>query len=87
MEATVQLPDTLAHRLEELAEAQGTTVGGLIRQLVSEHVERRGMGVGLRPPRGQSVRFPLISAEKSGMLLPVTGTDLDQIFVLDHLAS
>jgi hypothetical protein len=87
MEATVQLPEALAHRLERLAEEEGTSLDGLLRRLVSEHVERRGPVSGHRSVPRKDVRFPLISKEETGVIQPVTGADIDEIFALDDIAS
>jgi len=85
MEATLQLPQALAHRLEELAEEEGTSLDGLIRRMVSEHVERRGMSAHRSAVR-KDVRFPLIPKEETGVIEPVTGADIDEIFALDDFA-
>lgn len=87
MEATVQLPEALAHRLERIAEEEGTDLNGLIRRLVSEHAERRGAMSGHRIAPRREVSFPLISKEETGVIYPVTGADLDDMFALDDLAS
>ena len=87
MEATVQLPEALAHRLERIAAEEGTNLSGLIRRLVSERAERPGAASRHRTgPRG-NVSFPLIPKEETGVIHPVTGSDLDEMFALDDLAS
>lgn len=87
MEATVQLPEALAHQLEKLAEEEGTSIDGLIRRLVSEHLERRGSRPAHRTAPRKDALFPPIPKEETGVIRPVTGTDLDEIFALDDLAS
>ena len=87
MEATVQLPEALAHRLERLAEEEGTSLGGLLRRLVSEYVERRGAVSGHRSAPRKDIHFPLIPKEETGVIRPVTGADLDEMFALDDFAS
>ena len=87
----MQLPEVLAHRLETLAREEGTSVDGLIRRLVSEHLERRkrlsGPSAGDRSTPRKDVRFPLIPKEETGVIVPVTGADLDEMFASDDLAS
>ena len=85
MEATLQLPQALAHRLEKLAEEEGTSLDGLIRRMVSEHVERRAASAHRSAVR-KNVRFPLIPKEETGVIEPVTGADIDEIFALDDFA-
>ena len=91
MAANVQLPEALTHRLEKLAQEEGTTLEGLVRRLVSKHLERREGGSGQRTrnravPR-KDVRLPLISKEETGVILPISGADLDEILACDNLAS
>ena len=83
----MHLPQALAHRLESLAEEEGTSVDGLLRRLVSEHVERRGVVSGHRSVPRRDVQFPLIPLEETGVIQPVTGADIDEIFALDDIAS
>ena len=87
MKASVRLPEALAQRLEKLAEEEGTSLDGLIRLLVSEHAERRRGVTGHQPGVRKEVRFPLIPIEETGVILPVTGAALDEMFALDDLAS
>ena len=87
MEASVQLPEALAQRLEKLAEEEGTSLDGLIRLLVAEHAERRKGVSGHRSGVRKEVRFPLIPIEETGVILPVTGAALEEMFALDDLAS
>jgi len=87
VEATLQVPEALAHRLERLAEQEGTSLDGLLRRLISEHVERRGAVPGHRPSPRKDVQFPLIPKEETGVIRPVTGADLDEMFAFDDLAS
>jgi hypothetical protein len=60
MEATVQLPEVLAHRLKRLAEEEGANLDGLIRRLVTEHLERRKAVAAHGSVPRKDVRFPLI---------------------------
>jgi hypothetical protein len=87
MEANVLLPELLVHRLERLAQEEGTSLDRLIQRLVSEHLERRKGAAALRSEPRKSVRLPLISKEETGVIMPVTGADLDEIFACDDLAS
>ena len=83
MEATVQLPDALAHRLERLAKEQGTSVDALIRRLVSERLElQESARVGRK-----EVGLPLIPRRETGVIVPVTGADLDAMFAREDIAS
>ena len=86
MQATMQLPEPLLRRLEKLADEEGTSLDGLLRRLISEHGERYRSSSGQRVARRQDVNFPLIPKEKTGLIMPVTGADLDEIFALDSLA-
>jgi hypothetical protein len=87
MQATLQLPGALAHRLEELAEEEGTSLDALLRLLVSEHLERRQRTARHRLAARREVHFPLISKDETGVIQPVTGMEIDEIFALDDLAS
>jgi hypothetical protein len=87
MDATVQLPEALAHRIEKLAEQEGTGMVGLLGRLVSEHVERRGtVSVQRLMPR-KDVQFPLIPKAETGVIRPITGSYMDEMFTSDDLAS
>ena len=85
--------EALAHRLERLAEEEGTSLDGLLRRLLSEHVERRGAVSGRGTVSGhrlaprRDVCFPLIPKEETRVIRPVTGADIDGMFALDDLAS
>ena len=85
MEATLQLPEALAHRLEALAREEGTSLNSLLGLLVSEHVERRRLPVRSTSAR-KDVRFPLIPKEVTGVIGPFTGADIDELFALDDIA-
>jgi hypothetical protein len=87
MDAVLQLPKALAHRLERLAQEEGTTVDGLLGQLVSEYIERHRGRHGDRAAMRREVHFPLISAEETGVIHPVTGANIDEMFALDDFAS
>jgi hypothetical protein len=84
MEATIQLPEILAHQLESLAEQEGTSLEGLVRRLVREHIQAH-------PERAASSRkdlhFPLIPEAQTGPIGPVTGAQLDEIFAREDLPS
>jgi len=58
----------------------------LLRRLISEHGERHRSSPGQRTARREDLNFPLIPNEKTGPIMPVTGTDLVEIFALDSLA-
>ncbi len=82
-DTTIQLPETLARRLEDLAKAEGVTIDVLLRRFVSEHGERRRhLGANRK-----LVDFPLISLDEARVILPVSGADIDEMFARDHLAS
>jgi hypothetical protein len=83
MEATVRLPDALAHRLERIAKQEGISIGDLIRRLVSEHLERRHP---LSVSRNE-IQFPLIPKQETGVVYPVTGAGLDEMFAREELSS
>jgi hypothetical protein len=86
MEATVLLPEVLVVRLEKLAEEEGTSLGGLIRRLVSEHLEHR-KPTGNHSESRKTIDLPLIPKSQTGVIMPVAGKDLDEIFACDDLAS
>jgi hypothetical protein len=77
-----QLPEALTHRLEKVAQEEGTTLEGLVRRRVSEHLERREGGSGQwtrnRTALREDVRLPLISKEETGVILPISGADPDE---------
>ena len=89
MEATLQLPEALAHRLESLAQEEGTSVDGLIRRLVSEHLERRQLpsGRGAVSANRKEVHFPLIPEKATGVILPLSGAELDEMFAREDFSS
>jgi hypothetical protein len=60
----------------------------LLPRLIPEHGERRRTSTGQRvvKTRRQDVNFSLIPKEKTGLIMPVAGADLDQMFALDSLA-
>ncbi len=87
MEATVQLPEPLARQLSRLAQEEGRTLDGLISFLVSEHVERRSVLSAQGAPRRKDVVFPLIESEATGLIKPVSGAEIDEIFAADALTS
>jgi len=83
VDATLQLPEGLARSLEKLAGEEGTSVDSLIRRLVSEHLERRRpLSAGRR-----EINLPLIPRGETGVVSPVTGSILDEMFSGDHLSS
>ncbi len=89
MEATVQLPEALAQRLESLAQEEGTSVDGLIRRLVAEHLERGHLRSAheVRTVSRKEVRFPLISEQETGVIFPLSGADLDEMFAREDFSS
>jgi hypothetical protein len=58
----------------------------LLPRLIPEHGERRRTSTGQRVARREDVNFRLIPKEETGLIMPVTGADLDQMFALDSLA-
>ena len=83
MEATVRIPEVLANQLSKLAAEEGTSLGGLLSLLVSEHTNRRQYV----PARRKEVNFPLILKRETGIVYPVTGAGLDEILSLDDIPS
>jgi hypothetical protein len=63
---------------------------GLIRQLVSEHLEHRENLSSHRAERSaprKRVYFPSIPGEETGAIPPFTGSDLDEMLALDDFPS
>jgi hypothetical protein len=60
---------------------------GFVRILVSEHLERRQSSLGRSVSPRKDVQFPLIPKEETGVITPITGLDLDEMFTRDYLAS
>lgn len=83
MDASLPLPGALVERLERLADEEGITIDDLIRRLVSEHVARRQP---LHAKRADT-RFPLIARSETGVVAPVTGKALDEMFAGEDLRS
>jgi hypothetical protein len=69
--------------LEILAIEQGTTPNGLIRRLVTEHLDRYGRTSETR----HDVHLPLIPVGETGSIQPLTGSDLDETFAGEDRAS
>ncbi len=88
MEATLQLPEALARRLQELALQEGASLDGLIRMLIAEHAEIHHGTPQSNPLRQRTdIRLPLIPREETGLIQPVSGADLDDMFSHDDFAS
>jgi hypothetical protein len=86
MEATINLPENLAFRLEDLAREEGISLDALISQLVSEHLDRRKSG-----PSGPSDRKPVgfspLPKEETGVIRSLTGAEIDEIFASEDFLS
>jgi hypothetical protein len=76
MEATIHLPESLVGRLGDLAKEENISVDALVGRLVSEHLNRRKHP----PAERKTVQFPLLSREEAPVILPLTGTEIDEIF-------
>ena len=92
IDATLQISEALSHRLERLAEEEGTSVDVLLRRLAAEHSERRGAISRHRPKPRKDVPFSLLSKEllskeETGVILPVAGGDIDEMCALYNIAS
>ena len=87
IDATLQISEALSHRLDRLAEEEGTSVDVLLRRLAAEHSERRGAISRHRPKPRKDVPFSLLSKEETGVILPVAGGDIDEMCALDNIAS
>ena len=81
MSATIQLPENLAGRLEDLAKEENVSIDILVGRLVSEHLERRKR-IALEK---KAVRFPLLSREEVAVIAPQTGAEIDEIFASEDL--
>lgn len=57
----------------------------LIQRLVAEHLERRNVLSAHGSVLRKEVRFPLIAKEETGVISPVTGMDIDEMFGSDGL--
>ena len=86
MDTAVQLPEALADRLKTLAQAEGIQLDSLIRRLISEYEIRDQAMSGYQPVRRGDINFPLIPQEATGVIMPVTGAYLDEMFAFDSLA-
>ena len=76
MEETIHLPEDLAGRLEDLAKEEGISLDTLVGRLVSEHLERRKRPSAER----KTVQLPRLSRDEVGVILPLTGAEIDEIF-------
>jgi hypothetical protein len=83
MQATFELPDSVVHELETFAIQQGTTPDRLLQELIAEHLHRDSLRLRTR----QEVRLPLITIAETGPIRAVNGSDLDDIFAREDLAS
>jgi hypothetical protein len=81
MQATVELPELVLQQLELLAQREGATPGDLIRRIVEDHVARSQPSV----QRSLNVSLPLIPASETGPIGPITGQDVDELLLDDHL--
>ncbi len=83
MQAIFELPEKMMRDLQTLAVEEGTTPDRFIQQLVSEHLRRQEHQSRVK----REVRLPLIPIAETGPIPMITGTDLDDIFAREDLAS
>jgi hypothetical protein len=83
MQAMFELPDQIVRELETLAIKEGTTPERLIQQLVTERLERQSR----RPGTKQEMQVPLIPITETGPIGMLSGSDLDDLFAREDLAS
>jgi hypothetical protein len=83
MAAIVTLPDALARRLQKMANERVTSLETIVRRLVSEVVEHYPE----KRVHRKEAALPLVPKSKTGMILPVSGKDLDEMFAREHFAS
>jgi hypothetical protein len=83
MQAMFELPDKVMRELETLAVEEGTTPERLTEQLVAEHVQRQSRHLKTK----RQVRVPLIPIAETGPIRTLSGSDLDDIFAREDLAS
>jgi hypothetical protein len=83
MQSTFELPEMAMKELEALAVREGTTPSGLVRLLLTEHLQQNREASQARRP----VSLPLIPIGETGNIQPVSGSDLDEIFAREDLAS
>ncbi len=84
MQSTFELPEMAMKELEALAVREGTTPAGLVRRRVTEHLQQnRDFASYARRP----VSLPLIPIGETGMIQPVNGSDRNEIFAREDLAS
>ena len=75
MQATVELPEPVLRKLETLARTEGMTTASLIQRIIEAHIATRQT----TGERRFSVALPLIPASETGPILPVSGTDVDEL--------
>ena len=78
-----ELPDKVIRELEELAVEERMTPERLIERLVAEQVQRHSRELKTK----RQVRLPLIPIAETGPIGMVSGSDLDDIFAREDLAS
>ena len=83
MQARFELPDNIMRELETLAVAEGTTPDLLIRRLVTKHLQEHSSSSQIK----KEVQLPLIPLAETGPIRPLSGTDLDDLFAREDLAS
>jgi metal-responsive CopG/Arc/MetJ family transcriptional regulator len=83
MVAHVEIPDSIAGHLEELAEREGITTSKLIQRLVTDHVAGHRTLGRLR----KRIVGPLIPASETGPIRDFTGEELDDIVAREDFAS
>ncbi len=74
MAATIELPENLASRLEDMAREEEIRVDDLIRRLIAEHESRKQSGERL------PVNFNPIPKEEVSEVRSLTGAEIDEIF-------
>jgi hypothetical protein len=83
MQASLELPDKVMRELEALAVAEGTTPDLLIRRPVTEHLQQHSSPSQVK----KEVQLPLIPVAETGPIRSLSGTDLDDLFAREDLAS
>lgn len=83
MQTRFELPDQIVRELEILAVEEGTTADRLIQQLVTERLQQHSR----KSENKQKTQFPVIPIAETGPIRMFSGSDLDDIFGRDELAS
>lgn len=79
----MELPEAVLRQLEALARSEGTTIAGLIQQIVQSHIASRQIFNDLR----SAVPPPVIPASETGPIQPISGRDVDDLLSYDHFSA